>query len=101
MFVRRSKYRDLKARHELAVEQLAEATKDAEGPAKPQPVVHLDDERLQQALKECDRLRAENRQLERRVSNLQKRVDDALGIGDVGLTASELWKPPHELRGGA
>lgn len=117
MFVLRSKYRDLQARHEHVVRILTTAREqlaDFKGAAirtagrntalteqleTARDTAGVDTEyasqletRLGRALKACARYRAANRQLERDVARLQQRLDDAAGLNTAAMEFGARWQ---------
>jgi hypothetical protein len=121
MFVRRSTYNDLRARHEHTVEQLAEAREelaDWKGSAirvagrntelsrrldASRDVSFIDTEyagelekRLTRALHACARYRAELAVETHRADHLQQRLDDALGLNTAGVELGTGWQDRRE-----
>lgn len=121
MLVRRSKYADLKAAHDLAVEQLGkarEALANWKGSAirvagrntelnrrleSTRDVASEDIEyagqlelRLARVLRACVRYRADLAAETRRADRLQRRLDDALGLNTAGIELGSGWQSRRE-----
>ncbi|MFF9205110.1 hypothetical protein ACF1AE_25480 [Streptomyces sp. NPDC014986] len=110
MFVSRSRYTDLQARHDHALTQLA-ATREELAHWKGSALRtvgrtaaltgQLDRSRrlrirLARALRACVRYRARIRQLERQTDRLQQRLDDAVGLNDPAVLAGSRWQSTRQ-----
>lgn len=121
MFVSRSKYRDLEARHQHAVEQLGKAREQlADWKGSSIRTAGRNDElqrrlevareavgddaeyagqlesRLARLVRACARYRAELAAETRQVGHLQARLDDALGLNTAGIKLGRGWQDRRE-----
>lgn len=120
-FVRRSKYDDLDARYQLALENLAKARTeraDWKGSAirvsgrnteltrrldASRDVAFIDaeyagelEQRLARALRGCVRYLTAYHAEKRRADRLQRRLDDALGLNTAGIELGSGWQDRRE-----